>query len=192
MASTASERIASRDVDRVEDSAQVDMCASGRSPLATLTGVQILGLGAYVPETVVRNEDLSALGCDPDWIIKRTGIRERRHAAPHEATSDLAYQAAMRCLANAGVAAREVDMVLMATMTPDMLMPSAACMVQRRLGSIAPADGHQCGLFRVRLCLGHRHAVCEVRLLSPCLGDWERRDVPRRQPVRQEDLSLVW
>jgi len=139
LASTASERIASREADRLESSAQVDMCASGRSPLATLTGVQILGLGAYVPETVVRNEDLSALGCDPDWIIKRTGIRERRHAAPHEATSDLAYQAATRCLANAGVAAHDVDMVLLATMTPDMLMPSAACVVQRRLGAIAPA-----------------------------------------------------
>ncbi len=139
MASTASERIASRDADRENASVQVDMCASGRSPLATLTGVQILGIGAYVPETVVRNEDLSALGCDPDWIIKRTGIRERRHAAAHEATSDLAYLAATRCLENAGASARDVDMVLLATMTPDMLMPSAACMVQRRLGAIAPA-----------------------------------------------------
>ena len=97
---------------------------SGRSPLASLTGVQILGTGAYLPETIVRNEDLGQLGCDADWIIQRTGIRERRHAAPHEATSDLAYEAAVRCLDNAGVAPRDVDLILVATMTPDMLTPS--------------------------------------------------------------------
>ena len=112
---------------------------SGRSPLASLTGVQILGTGAYLPATVVRNEDLSRLGCDADWIIQRTGIRERRHAMPHEATSDLAYAAAVQCLDNARVAAREVDLILVATMTPDMLTPSTACMVQRRLGVPAPA-----------------------------------------------------
>jgi 3-oxoacyl-[acyl-carrier-protein] synthase-3 len=101
--------------------------------------VQILSTGSYVPETVVRNEDLAALGCDPQWIVQRTGIRERRHAAPDQATSDLAYEAAVRCLHNAGVSVRDVDMIILATMTPDMLMPSAACMVQRRLGAIAPA-----------------------------------------------------
>ena len=113
--------------------------ASGRSPLASLTGVQILGTGAYLPETIVRNEDLTQLGCDADWIVQRTGIRQRRHAAPHEATSDLAYAAAVRCLDNAGVAPRDVDLILVATMTPDMLTPSSACMVQRRLGATAPA-----------------------------------------------------
>jgi len=113
--------------------------ASGRGRLALLTGVQILGAGAYVPEAVVRNEDLQLLGCDPEWIVQRTGIRQRRHAAPHEATSDLAYEAAVRCLNNAGVAPHEVDLILVATMTPDMPMPSAACMVQGRLGIQAPA-----------------------------------------------------
>ncbi len=112
---------------------------SGRSPLATLTGARILGTGAYLPATVVRNEDLAGLGCDPDWIVQRTGIRERRHAAPHEATSVMAYEAAARCLDDAGVDPREVDLILLATTTPDMLMPSAACAVQRRLGAVAPA-----------------------------------------------------
>ena len=101
--------------------------------------MQILGTGAYLPKTVVRNEDLTQLGCDPDWIIQRTGIRERRRAAPDEATSDLAYEAAVRCLDNAGVAARDVDLILVATMTPDMLTPSSACTVQRRLDTVAPA-----------------------------------------------------
>ncbi len=103
--------------------------SSGRSPLATLTGVQILGTGVYLPETVVCNEDLTELGCDPDWIIQRTGIRQRRRAAAGEATSDLATRAAERCLDDAGVSARDVDMILLATMTPDMPMPSAACSV---------------------------------------------------------------
>jgi 3-oxoacyl-[acyl-carrier-protein] synthase-3 len=113
--------------------------ASGRSPLATLTGIQILSTGAYVPATVVRNEDLAELGYDKEWILQRTGIRERRRAAPDEATSDLAYEAAVRCLRNADVPASEVDMILVATMTPDTATPSAACNVQARLGANAPA-----------------------------------------------------
>ena len=115
------------------------LSGSGRSRLATLTGVQVLATGAYLPATVVRNEDLTELGCDADWIIQRTGIRERRRAAADEATSDLAYEAAVRCLDNAGVASRDVDLILVATMTPDMFTPSSACTVQRRLGAVAPA-----------------------------------------------------
>lgn len=139
VASTADEPVECRTTRDVAGATSAAECLSGRSPLATLTGVQILGTGAYLPEAIVRNEDLSRLGCDPEWIIQRTGIRERRHAAPHEATSDLAYQAAVRCLENAGVAPRDVDMILVATVTPDTWMPSVACMVQRRLGAPAPA-----------------------------------------------------
>jgi 3-oxoacyl-[acyl-carrier-protein] synthase III len=113
--------------------------AIGCRPMASLTGVQILGTGAYLPETVIPNEELGRLGCDPEWIVQRTGIRERRRAAPQEATSDLAHQAALRCLERAGVASRDVDLILVATMTPDMLTPSTACFVQRRLGAVAPA-----------------------------------------------------
>lgn len=104
-----------------------------------LTGIEILGTGSYLPSTVVRNEDLTELGCDADWIVQRTGIRQRRRAAPHEATSDLAYEAARRCLASSGVAASEVDLILVATMTPDMATPSVACLVQQRLGCRAAA-----------------------------------------------------
>jgi 3-oxoacyl-[acyl-carrier-protein] synthase-3 len=87
----------------------------------------------------VRNEDLSALGYDADWIVQRTGIYERRQAVPSQATSDVAYEAAVRCLDAAGVSASEVDLVLVATMTPDSPMPSTACLLQQRLGCIAPA-----------------------------------------------------
>ncbi len=66
----------------------------GSAPLRRLTGVRILATGAAVPNKVVRNADLAHLGCDEEWIVQRTGILERRHAEPHEATSDLAAAAA--------------------------------------------------------------------------------------------------
>lgn len=106
----------------------------GGAPVRSLVGVQILGTGSFVPSRVVRNEDLAPLGCDPDWIVQRTGIRERRHVDPGTTTSDLAVAAAERCLAAAGVAASDVDMLLLATMSPDRLLPATATEVQRRLG----------------------------------------------------------
>ena len=97
-------------------------------------GVKIIGTGSYLPETVVTNQDLKdRLGCESEWIIKRTGILERRHASPNQATSDLCYEAAQRCLANAGVAASEIDLILVATFSPDMDVLSTACQVQDRL-----------------------------------------------------------
>ncbi len=109
------------------------------SPIWTLTGVQILGIGGYVPPRVVRNEDLASLGCDAEWIEKRTGIRERRQAEANVATSDLAYEAALRCLEQAEVAAQDVDLIVLATMSADSPAPSTACRLQRRLGCSAPA-----------------------------------------------------
>lgn len=105
-----------------------------------LTGVQILGTGSYVPEHVVTNDDLRAShGFDPQWIINRTGIHERRFAAPHQATSDLCTLAAQRCLRSAGCDASEIDLIIVGTMTPDMAFPSTACMVQDRLKASCPA-----------------------------------------------------
>jgi 3-oxoacyl-[acyl-carrier-protein] synthase-3 len=97
-------------------------------------GVRVLGTGSYVPESVVTNEHLyRRFGFDSEWIVKRTGILERRHALPHQATSDLCHEAAIRCLANAGVAARDIDLIVLATFTPDMSFPSTACLLQDRL-----------------------------------------------------------
>jgi 3-oxoacyl-[acyl-carrier-protein] synthase III len=93
-----------------------------------LMGVRLLGSGSYVPDAVVTNEHLQQrFGFDSEWIVKRTGILERRHAQPHQATSDLCHEAAVRCLANAG------DLLVLATFTPDMSFPSTACLVQDRL-----------------------------------------------------------
>ncbi len=107
--------------------------------LGRVGGIRIAGTGSYVPDHVVTNEDLAALGCDSDWIVRRTGIRQRRHAAEHESTSDMCFVAAARCLENAGVPASDVDLVLVATITPDHQTPSTACQLQGRLGIAAPA-----------------------------------------------------
>jgi len=103
--------------------------------LATLTGVQILATGAYTPPHSVGNQDLVKLGYDADWIVQRTGILERRHAADNQATSDLAVEAATQCLQQADLAADQLDMILVATITPDTPTPSTACHVQRRIGA---------------------------------------------------------
>ncbi len=105
----------------------------------TLTGVQVLGTGAYAPPNVVRNGDLSELGFDADWIVQRTGIHERRHALPDEVTSDLAFNAAIQCLEAADIGIGDIDLILVGTVTPDRPMPSTACILQQKLGSNAPA-----------------------------------------------------
>ena len=98
--------------------------------------VGILGVGKYSPERRLTNHDLEKMvDTSDEWIVTRTGIRERRIAAPHEATSDLAYEAAVRALNAAGVAAEDVDLIIVATITPDMFFPSTACLVQDRLGA---------------------------------------------------------
>jgi 3-oxoacyl-[acyl-carrier-protein] synthase III len=106
----------------------------------SLTGVQILGTGSYVPENVVSNHDLREThGFDPDWIVNRTGILERRFALPHQATSDLCAVAAVRCLEAAGCDPSEIDLLVVGTFTPDMCFPSTANLVQDRLNLNCPA-----------------------------------------------------
>lgn len=110
-----------------------------RGRLGSVSNVLIAGTGSHVPDQVITNEDLAALGCDSEWIIRRTGIRERRHARVGEATSDLCVHAAEQAMKDAGVTAADLDLILIATITPDHPTPSTACHVQRRLGSTAPA-----------------------------------------------------
>jgi 3-oxoacyl-[acyl-carrier-protein] synthase-3 len=96
--------------------------------------VQIVGTGSYVPDRVVTNDDLARLGCDADWIIQRTGIRERRHAPPEISTSDMAVAAAERCIKSTGVDRKQIDLVILGTLSPDYLLPATAAAVQDRLG----------------------------------------------------------
>ena len=105
-----------------------------------ITGVRVAGTGSYVPARVVTNEYLETKhGFEPGWIERRTGIRERRHAATDQATSDLCVPAARRALTAAGVRAADVDLLVVGTFTPDHACPSTANLVQHRLGLDAPA-----------------------------------------------------
>jgi 3-oxoacyl-[acyl-carrier-protein] synthase-3 len=103
-------------------------------------GIAILGTGSYVPDSVLTSAELGArLGVGEKWIIDKTRIRERRVAAADEATSDLAAHAARRALDAAGIAAEDIDIVLVATSTPDQPMPATACTVQARIGATRAA-----------------------------------------------------
>lgn len=107
---------------------------------AKLMGVQVAGIGSYVPDNIVTNEQLQEeRGFDPEWIVKRTGIRERRFVIDGQATSDLCIPAAQRAMESAGVTADEIDLLVVGTFTPDYHCPSTACLVQDRLGLDAPA-----------------------------------------------------
>ena len=97
---------------------------------------RIAGTGSYLPEKVLTNDDLAKLvDTSDEWIAARTGIRERHVAAEGETTSDLAYQASLRALEAAGVEAGELDLIIMGTTTPDLIFPSAACLLQHKLGA---------------------------------------------------------
>ncbi|MBX7165759.1 MAG: ketoacyl-ACP synthase III [Pirellulales bacterium] len=100
-----------------------------------LMGFRIVSTGSYVPERVVTNEELAqTFGYDADWIVQRTGIVTRHLAAPDEATSDLALRAAQRAIERAGVQAEDIDLLVLATATPDTSGTSSAALVQDRLG----------------------------------------------------------
>lgn len=96
--------------------------------------VIILGTGSYVPENIVTNDDMAKIvDTSDEWIHTRTGIRERRFAADDQATSDLACLAGERAIKAAGIDRSEIDLIIVATMTPDMPFPSTACLVQSKL-----------------------------------------------------------
>jgi 3-oxoacyl-[acyl-carrier-protein] synthase III len=112
---------------------------SRRAPMGRVMGIRVAATGSYVPDQIVTNDDLAALGCDSDWIVRRTGILERRKASVDQATSDLAYEASLRAIHAANVSIDQIDLILVATITPDHPTPSTACELQRRLGAVAPA-----------------------------------------------------
>ncbi|HHP7235549.1 MAG TPA: beta-ketoacyl-ACP synthase 3, partial [Desulfobacterales bacterium] len=97
--------------------------------------IRILGTGSYVPARVLTNADLVQMGLDTsdEWISKRTGVRERRMAEAEMATSDLGYEAAVLALESAGLTSKDLDLILVATITPDTCCPSAANWLQARL-----------------------------------------------------------
>jgi 3-oxoacyl-[acyl-carrier-protein] synthase III len=116
---------------------------------------RIAGTGSYLPEKVLTNDDLAKfVDTSDEWIASRTGIRERHIAAEGETTGDLGYHAAVRALEAAGVDAKELDLIIVGTTTPDLIFPSTACLIQHRIG----ADG--CPAFDVNAaCSGFVYAL---------------------------------
>ncbi|MBY0522569.1 MAG: ketoacyl-ACP synthase III [Gemmataceae bacterium] len=136
-------------------------------------GVRVVGTGSYVPDAVVTNEHLhQRLGFDSDWIVRRTGILERRHALPHQATSDLCHEAAVRCIESAKVDPKDIDLCLLATFSPDMPFPATACLVQDRLHLSCPAVDMQaaCAGFMYALITGAAYVVAGVSDLALIIG----------------------
>jgi len=104
--------------------------------LSQLVRVKITALGTYVPPRLLTNEDLEKMvETSNDWIVERTGIRERHVVDKGVATSDLAAEAGRRALAERGLSASDLDAIIVATVTPDMFFPSTACLVQHKLGA---------------------------------------------------------
>src|ERR1035438_1884584 len=96
----------------------------------------ITGVGSYVPEKILTNADLEKMvETSDEWITSRTGIKERRIAAANEFTSDLAAKAALRAMEMAGVMAAQIDLIIVASITPDMPFPNTACLVQQKIGA---------------------------------------------------------
>jgi 3-oxoacyl-[acyl-carrier-protein] synthase-3 len=97
---------------------------------------RVTGTGAYLPEKILSNFDLEKMvDTNNEWIIERTGISERRIASPQEQTSDLALEASKKALKEAGLKAKDLDFIFLATTSPDQVMPSTACTLQNKLGA---------------------------------------------------------
>ena len=120
-----------------------------------MTFARITGTGSDLPEKVLTNADIEAMvDTNGEWIRERTGIRQRHIAAPDELTSDLAERAARRALEAAGRGVDDIDLIIVATTTPDQKFPSTACLLQRRLGI------HGCAAFDLQaVCTGFVYAL---------------------------------
>ena len=148
-----------------------------------------LATGSYVPDIVVRNEDLAKFGCDPEWIVQRTGIRERRQLRPTWRTSDLAAEGGAAAMQSADVSPADIDLIVLGTFTPDMPVPSTACQVQDRLGMRCAAFdvSAACAGFMYALVTGAQFVATGCSKLALVIGaDATRGSSTRttRKPIR--------
>lgn len=127
--------------------------------------VEIVGTGAYLPEHVITNDDIAkVVDTSDEWIVQRTGIRERRKAAPGQATSDIALLAARQAIERAGVSVEDIDLIVCGTATPDHPLPSTACFLQAKLGCrwVPAFDlSAACSGFVYGLICAAQHLVCQ-------------------------------
>ena len=148
---------------------------------------RIAGTGSYLPVNVVSNEELARrVDTSDEWIRSRTGIRQRHIAEPAQTSSDLAYLAAQQAIAAAGIAATDIDLIIVATSTPDFIFPSTACLLQAKLGiTRCPAFDVQavCAGFVYALDIAdkyirsgtHRHALVVGAEVFSRILDWDDR-----------------
>lgn len=153
----------------------------------SLRPVSMVATGSYVPERVLTNTELARMvDTSDEWIMTRTGIRERRIAAPGEVTSDLAVKAAQRAMQKAGISAEAIDLIIVATITPDMPFPSTACFVQEKLKAFraacfdiqAACSGFIYGLEIARQFIANGTANTALVIGSEklsCITDWQDR-----------------
>ena len=149
--------------------------------------VAVVATGSYVPERVLNNAELARMvNTSDEWITTRTGIKERRIAAAGEFTSDLAVKAAQRAMQKADVAAEAIDLIIVATITPDMPFPSTACFVQKKIKAFkaacfdiqAACSGFIYGLEIARQFIGSGTANTALVIGSEklsCITDWQDR-----------------
>lgn len=148
---------------------------------------RILGTGSYAPKQVLTNADLETMIETSDsWIVERTGIRERRVAAPGEACSDLGVLAAQQALADANVHASELDLIVVATCTGDLPLPSTASFIQHRLGAVKAAacdvSAACCGFVYALsvadayVCTGYRYVLVIGSEVMSSIIDWTDRN----------------
>lgn len=123
--------------------------------MSSKTYSKIIGTGRYLPEKVLTNKDLEAMvDTSDEWIRERTGIEQRHIAADNQTTCDLAEQASLKAIEMAGINAQSIDMIIVATTTPDKIFPSTACLLQQRLNI------HGCPAFDVQaVCTGFVYAI---------------------------------
>lgn len=120
-----------------------------------MRNIGIIGTGYYVPSKVVTNNDLAKIiETSDEWIYKKVGIKERRMASPQEATSDLAIYSAQDAIRNAGISVEEIDLIILATSSPDMIQPSTAAIVQGKIGAI-----NSCAFDISAVCAGFNYAL---------------------------------
>ena len=126
---------------------------------------RITGTGSYVPGKIITNHDLEKLvDTSDDWITERTGIKERRIVEKGQTTSDLAYEASRKALKAAGLGANELDLILIATTTPDMLMPNLGCVASEKARCKKSCClRHLCRLFRIPLRSVRGRCVYKIR-----------------------------
>ena len=137
-----------------------------------MRGSRISGMGHYVPERVVTNHDLAKIiDTSDEWIVQRTGIEERRWVEGNVGSSDLAFEAAKDALEDAGIAASDLDMIIFATLSPDVNFPGSSCILQKKLlGTLWMLENSGNVFLRCVLELGSHTSILLMRLIGICLN----------------------